>query len=338
MTKLPVKVLLDENKKPFVPYMTTRTVLSEVGEQTLEEEMNALRESVAAIPTNVMKYKGSVANYAALQQITNPAIGDVYNTLDTGNNYAWDGNNWDIFGGAVDLSSYYTKDETDNAINDAIENVEVDVDLSDYYNKSETDTAIADAISAMPTVSGGLFKQYKINIPKPSDAGGAKDVSGYGQAVANAIMDAAAEGKIPVLYSDTVYGYFFPLFTLAETKTATAFSFAGPAYAYNNSSNVGLAGMLYARFSMKSNDNGVLTYSSSAVGAGQLSVLNSTRFLSTTNTKAYTPSADYHPATKIYVDNLIAEVDAKIGTTEAVLDEVLGAELVQDDIEVPDAG
>ena len=46
----------------------------------------------------------------------------------------------EILNGAV-LSDYYTKDETDTAIETAI---------SDYYTKEETDTAIDSAISAIP--------------------------------------------------------------------------------------------------------------------------------------------------------------------------------------------
>ena len=47
-------------------------------------------------------------------------------------------------GGDVDLSNYYTKSETDEAIANAIEDIEP-VDLSNYYNKSQTDQAISSA-------------------------------------------------------------------------------------------------------------------------------------------------------------------------------------------------
>ena len=60
-----------------------------------------------------MRYKGSVANYVALQAIQNPTLGDTYNVLDTGANYSWDGSAWDEIGSAVDLSAYRTAAQQD---------------------------------------------------------------------------------------------------------------------------------------------------------------------------------------------------------------------------------
>lgn len=58
---------------------------------------------VASIGT-VMRYKGSVATYEDLPSTGN-TVGDVYNVLDTGKNYAWTNDNtWDDFGGAVTVS------------------------------------------------------------------------------------------------------------------------------------------------------------------------------------------------------------------------------------------
>ena len=70
------------------------------------------QELVGSIGT-VMHYKGSVANYAALQAIVDPELGDTYNVLDTGNNYAWNGTAWDQLSGTVDLSAYRTAEEQD---------------------------------------------------------------------------------------------------------------------------------------------------------------------------------------------------------------------------------
>ena len=57
----------------------------------------------------VMRYKGSVATYADLPADNNK-VGDVYNVIDTGNNYAWDGEGWDEIGSTVDLSNLVTLD------------------------------------------------------------------------------------------------------------------------------------------------------------------------------------------------------------------------------------
>ena len=58
--------------------------------------------------TSAMHYKGTVANQGALPS-DDVAVGDVYNVIDTGNNFAWDGSKWDQLSGVVDLSAYETK-------------------------------------------------------------------------------------------------------------------------------------------------------------------------------------------------------------------------------------
>lgn len=75
--------------------------------------------------STVYTYKGSVADVAALGNIADPEVGDVYNVVaangapgeanytPAGTNYAWDGNTWDALGGVVDLSNYTTTATTD---------------------------------------------------------------------------------------------------------------------------------------------------------------------------------------------------------------------------------
>lgn len=60
-------------------------------------------ESIGA----ALKYKGSVATYSALPS-TGQQIGDFWNVLDTGKNYAWTGTEWDDISGIMDLSAYRT--------------------------------------------------------------------------------------------------------------------------------------------------------------------------------------------------------------------------------------
>lgn len=73
-------------------------------------------------------YKGSVATVADLPATGNE-VGDVYNVLENGNNYAWDGTDWDSLSGIVDLSNYYTKTEVDDK-------------FTDVYTKTETDALL----------------------------------------------------------------------------------------------------------------------------------------------------------------------------------------------------
>ena len=57
--------------------------------------------------TSAMVYKGSVNTYADLPS-SNNKVGDFYNVLADGKNYAWDGSAWDDAGGTIDTSSFWT--------------------------------------------------------------------------------------------------------------------------------------------------------------------------------------------------------------------------------------
>lgn len=67
----------------------------------------ATKQYVDNAVASVYKYKGSVANEAALPS-SNQTVGDVYNVEDTGDNFAWTGTDWDKLAGTVDLSNYAT--------------------------------------------------------------------------------------------------------------------------------------------------------------------------------------------------------------------------------------
>lgn len=61
--------------------------------------------------TNVYIYRGSVDNYAALnEKEDNAEVGDVYNVEDTNMNYAWTGTDWDPLGATFKITSISTED------------------------------------------------------------------------------------------------------------------------------------------------------------------------------------------------------------------------------------
>ena len=106
------------------------------------------KTEVDAKVSSVYKYKGSVANEAALPQ-EGQVTGDVYNVEDTGMNVAWDGTKWDKLGSTVDLSAYMTT-ETANSTFATITAVNGKADkattlqgygITDAYTKAEADTA-----------------------------------------------------------------------------------------------------------------------------------------------------------------------------------------------------
>ena len=89
----------------------------EVGDKTyrnlpeqVEENAKNIEDLKAIISAfgNVMRYCGSVDTYDDLPTEGN-RVGDVWNVLDTGNNYAWDGEAWDEISSIVDLTGYVEK-------------------------------------------------------------------------------------------------------------------------------------------------------------------------------------------------------------------------------------
>lgn len=71
----------------------------------------------------IMQYKGSVASYSVLLEMTGQQIGDVYNVSDSGKNYAWSGTSWDDLGGTVNLDNYYTKSQIEGFLADKLNRI-----------------------------------------------------------------------------------------------------------------------------------------------------------------------------------------------------------------------
>lgn len=72
------------------------------------------KEEIDNMISTVFVYKGTVATIGDLNNIENPKIGDCWNVEADGNNYAWNGSEWDKLSGTVDLSDYYTKSQVDS--------------------------------------------------------------------------------------------------------------------------------------------------------------------------------------------------------------------------------
>lgn len=102
------------------------------GFQTASDVQGAINTATEGLATesyvnskvsSVYKYKGSVANQAALPQ--SPETGDVYNLEDTGMNVAWDGTKWDNLGITIDLSGYVQESDLVAITNEEIDGIVV---------------------------------------------------------------------------------------------------------------------------------------------------------------------------------------------------------------------
>ena len=123
MNSYPIKMLLDEDKNPFFPLVTTDTIVENNTDKTAADLFNDryTKEEVDKLFADLgtlQRLCGRVATYDDLP--SNPKNGDTYIVGDGTSNdteYMWLGDKWEQLGPLVDLSTYYTKDQVDGLIN-----------------------------------------------------------------------------------------------------------------------------------------------------------------------------------------------------------------------------
>ena len=117
--------------------------------------------------SSVYEFKGSVATFDDLLEISNPKVGDTYNVEDTGKNYAWTGNvsssayeqGWDALGGIFDLSNYYTIDEVDAGLSAKVDKVEgMGLSHNDF-----TDTLFEKLNNVAPSAQVNVIETIKVD-------------------------------------------------------------------------------------------------------------------------------------------------------------------------------
>lgn len=136
--------------KPSIPTKT-----SDLTNDSDFQTGTQVESAISAALVSVMHYKGSVATYADLEAIQNPVVGDVYNVTETGKNYAWNGTSWDELSGIMDLSSYYTKSQTDTLLAAKANSADLaTVATSGSYNDLTNKPTIPTAVSQLTNDSG----------------------------------------------------------------------------------------------------------------------------------------------------------------------------------------
>ena len=170
-------------------------------------ELNELAQQLS----DVFKYKGSKDTYAELLLVENPEVGDVWNVVESGKNYAWSGTEWDDLGGIIDLSNYWSKDELT-----ALTAQEIDV-ITGSTSTVESFMAILNKgnevllegnLAFASTVT--INKAFTIDLNKKKISstmnnvlfrvdGGLLTIKGYGQIeVVNRIAEAVNGGRIVI--------------------------------------------------------------------------------------------------------------------------------------------
>ena len=140
MNSYPIKMLLDEDKNPFFPLVTTDAIVENNTDKTAADLFNDryTKEEVDKLFADLgtlQRLCGRVATYDDLP--SNPKNGDTYIVGDGTSNdteYMWLGDKWEQLGPLVDLSMYYTKDQVDGLIN------ALKAQLQENINTGDTNT------------------------------------------------------------------------------------------------------------------------------------------------------------------------------------------------------
>lgn len=189
MARYPIKMLLDKDLGPFIPYLPSNAVVVEGSDETVADQITDLHNEINEKISNVYRYKGSVT-FENLP-ITGQVTGDVYNITNdfeldghpysAGTNLAWAENHWDPLTGLTNL------DNTIVELNLSVDLMPTVRSINGYAftieaNKIQWLKMINDAIKAgkdhinfiTARESGYYFRLY---IPNTSD--GTQNVSMY---------------------------------------------------------------------------------------------------------------------------------------------------------------
>lgn len=146
---------------------------------------------ISAALSSVFVYKGNVDSYAKLPT-TNNKIGDTYNVIaadkthgvSAGDNVAWNGEDWDVLSGTIDLSLYLTAAETDGRIASALDTAKAYADsLGTKYATAAQGTKADSAVQSV-TLGGTAINKANgtIALPAYPTTLPASDVSAWAKA------------------------------------------------------------------------------------------------------------------------------------------------------------
>ena len=223
-------------------------------------------------------------------------------TQDLFDEYVWINGKWEWITTKqieVDLSNYYNKDEIDKALSN------VSVDLSDYYDKNETEEVANQRIKILNDSDfEAMINEY---YPSWSEETSIRFTIGmlyvkYGAGIYKVNTTRRTELFRGIYYGALFIGKGSIILILDEGHSSIVLNSKGTASnciaALYCSSNTIKYDSLFTQFEYKTN-----------VFFEKLDNLEGGKYLEKDNTTAYTPTADYHPATKKYVDDSVANVD-----------------------------
>ena len=110
---------------------------------------------------SVLRYKGSVDSYSALNSLANKEIGDVYDTTDTGANYVYTGSGWDkLSEDLADLVKQTTFNTLKSSISSHLSNTDIDTKHLDAASYEKLQDITIYSSEQLDTIVDEVLKQY----------------------------------------------------------------------------------------------------------------------------------------------------------------------------------
>ena len=266
------------------------------------------KAEVDALVSSVFKYKGTVATKADLNNIVDINIGDCYNVEADGVNYAWNGEEWSALSGTVDLTNYYTKEQVDGKFDSYLpKNNTAEYNPTDDYNpatKKYVDDKIATDYETIKMTSSLIG-------PNISTADNIKtfELNEVDRANIMNFINKYWDGSTLSRGLALQFGTVLMVLNVSETSN-TRITFVSNGVVTKDKPIYYVK--LDATFTGSTPGKYVEYYESyHPYWKGYAKWAS---YLHKENTLSYTPTADYHPATKKYVDDSVNSRNILEGT------------------------
>ena len=301
MANIPIKVLLDKDRSPFIPFSTTSSIVENGTNRRLDKILGSLDD----LQTNNKNSLVSAINEVLVGSGSGAGINiQIVDELPTEN---------------ISLTTIYFKHTTTTKphnvyeewmyINDAWELIgTTQMALSGYA----TTAMVGDLSTLKTTDKDSVVDAVNELVDKQLVAGDDITLDGNtinlnGNTIKTLTEDPVMLANLdPGLYlckSPKQINHWGTTYNTGLTSNNTNAVF--PILVYKDSHNRGCAIMWYRKGELVCFGQNQNWSSYSYASFATLS--NLTNYISKTNTTSYTPTADYHPATKKYVDDKVAE-------------------------------
>lgn len=339
MATYPIKVLLDRNRQPFIPFATTSSIVENGTNRRLDKILGNLddlqtnnKNSLVSAINEILTQHGSGGSSTGWQVVNvlpteNISATTIYLLPKEGatkpniyEEWIWVNNDWESIGTTeIDLTGYATttmigdlntlqttdKDSVVDAINEIVGTAGgTNANIGNLNNLTTEDkSSIVNAINEVMDSSINAAIPV-VDIRNNSMIGtnyifaDSEDRLAIAEAIRKTTKDGTKKGTILIIANDELSLMMIKL--SGATNNRPNYSFLGygsKKYKYSNSRIFFYDGNIVLNddftFYAATRSNGVYICEKDDV-------------ITKTNTTSYTPTADYHPATKKYVDDSIA--------------------------------